>query len=89
MLGKASAATFLGMPLAAGMVGILVLLLRDQRTWTLPLLLLFFLAWIAVMALAFQCHNGLRAWLWMGGATAAVYGLMHVLKATGLAQVAA
>lgn len=89
MLGKASAAAFLGMPLAAGMVGILVLLLRDQRTWTLPLLLVFFLAWVGVMALAFQCRNGWRAWLWMGSATAGVYGLMHVLKASGLARVAA
>lgn len=89
MLGKASAATFLGMPLAAGMVGILVLLLRDQRTWTLPLLLVFFLVWVGVMALAFQCRNGWRAWLWMGSATAGVYGLMYVLKASGLARVAA
>ncbi|MYN05008.1 hypothetical protein GTP41_23205 [Pseudoduganella sp. DS3] len=89
MLGKASAAAFLGMPLAAGMVGILILLLRDQRSWTLPLLLLFFLVWVAVMAAAFQCRSGWRAWLWMGSATAGVYGSMYLLKASGLARVAA
>lgn len=53
------------------------------------MLLLFFLVWVAVMAAAFQCRNGRRAWLWMGSATAGVYGLMYLLKASGLARVAA
>ena len=89
MLGKSTAAAFLGLPLAVLMVGLAALLSGDQARTTLPLLLLFFLVWVGVMTGAFMFRSGLRAWLWMGGATVAGYALLHVLKASGLAGVAA
>ncbi|MYM96385.1 hypothetical protein [Duganella vulcania] len=89
MLGKSTAAACLGLPLAVWVVGLAALLSGDQARTTLPLLLLFFLVWIGVMAGAFMFRTGLRAWLWMGGATLAGYALLHVLKAGGLVRVAA
>ena len=89
MLGKSTAAAILGLPLAALMVGFVALLSGDQARSTLPLLLLFFLVWVGVMTGAFMFRSGLRAWLWMGGATLAGYALLYVLKASGLVTVAA
>jgi len=89
VLGKSTAAAFLGLPLAVLMVGFAALLSRDQVNTTLPWLLLFFLVWIATMTAAFLFKTGLRAWLWMGGVTIAGYAVLHFLKASGLIRIAA
>ncbi|MYM26995.1 hypothetical protein GTP58_01495 [Duganella sp. CY15W] len=89
MLGKSTAAAFLGLPLAVLMVGFAALLSHDQVNTTLPWLLLFFLVWIATMTAAFLFKTGLRAWLWMGGVTIAGYAALHFLKASGLIRIAA
>ncbi|MET0267591.1 MAG: hypothetical protein ABW202_18495 [Duganella sp.] len=89
MWGKSTAAIFLGLPLAVVLVGLGALLSHDQTRTTLPWLLMFYLVWVGVMALAFLFRSGLRAWLWLGGATLACYALLHVLKASGLVQVGA
>ncbi|WP_256078064.1 hypothetical protein [Massilia sp. YIM B04103] len=89
MWGKSTAAFLLGLPLAVALVGIAALLSGDQRFYTLPALVLFFLAWVGVMTLAFAFRSGARAWLWLGGATLLAYGLMYALKASGLVKVAA
>lgn len=81
MLAKALAALLLGMPLAVAMVGVAVYLSGPHALTTLPLLLLFFPVWIAVMVSAFACRSGVRAWLWLGGATVAAHGLLLLLKA--------
>jgi hypothetical protein len=88
MLGKSTAAAVLGLPLAVLLVGFIALLSDDQKSTTLPLLLLFFLAWVGAMIAAFLFKTGLRAWLWMGGASIVGYTALHLLKASGLMKVA-
>ena len=88
MWGKSTAAAFLGLPLAVIVVGILALLSQDQARTTLPWLLLFVLFWIGAMTIAFLFRTGLRAWLWMGGATLLGYAALYWLKASGLVRIA-
>ncbi|MBJ7312533.1 hypothetical protein ACFOLJ_22735 [Rugamonas sp. CCM 8940] len=88
MLGKSTAAAFLGLPLSTLVVGFIALLSSDQHSTTLPLLLLFFLVWVGAMIMAFLFKTGLRAWLWMGGLTLAGFAALHFLKASGLIKVA-
>lgn len=88
MWGKSTAAAVLGLPLSVLLVGFVALLSNDQKSTTLPLLLLFFLAWISAMTAAFLFKTGLRAWLWMGGAAVIGYTALHFLKASGLMKVA-
>ena len=89
MLGKSTAAAFLGLPLAVLVVGFLALLSSDQKATTLPWLLMFFLFWVGAMAGAFLFKTGVRAWLWMGGATVIGFAALHFLKAGGLLRIAA
>lgn len=89
MWGKSTAAVFLGLPLSVLIVGFAALLSGDQRTTTLPWLMVFFLVWIAVMTIAFLFKTGVRAWLWMGGLTVAGYAALHFLKASGLIRIVA
>jgi len=89
MWGKSTAAVFLGLPLSVLIVGFAALLSSDQRTTTLPWLMVFFLVWIAVMTIAFLFKTGVRAWLWMGGLTVAGYAALHFLKASGLIRIVA
>ncbi|NHZ89927.1 hypothetical protein F2P45_13020 [Massilia sp. CCM 8733] len=89
MWGKSFAAIFLAPPLGVALVGLLALLSGNQQRDTLPILLMFFPAWVGAMALAYHFKTALRAWLWMGGATLAGFGLIHGLKAAGLLRVAA
>lgn len=89
MWGKSTAAFFLGLPLAVAVVGLCALASGDQARTTLPWLLAFFPVWIAVMTLAFLFRSGLRAWLWMGGATLLAYAALHGAKLAGLLKVGA
>ncbi|WP_440224284.1 hypothetical protein ACQQ2N_03465 [Dokdonella sp. MW10] len=84
MWAKSLAAALLGLPLTAGIIGFVVLLGPGRlETITLPWLLMSFPVWIGVMSLAFVFRTGLRAWLWLGGATFACYALIHVCKQLG------
>ncbi|WP_373988237.1 hypothetical protein [Duganella sp. BuS-21] len=89
MLGKSSAAALLGLPLSVLIVGFAALLSGDQASTTLPWLLVFFLVWIGAMTGAFLFKTGLRAWLWMGGATVIGFTALHFLKASGLIGIGA
>lgn len=89
MLGKSTAAAVLGLPLSVLLVGLAALLSGDQASTTLPWLLVFFLVWIGVMTGAFLFKTGLRAWLWMGGATVIGFTVLHLLKAGGLIRIGA
>ena len=88
MWGKSTAAVFLGLPLAVIVVGICALLSQEQARTTLPWLLTFFPFWIGAMSIAFLFRTGLRAWLWMGGATLLGYAVLHFSKAAGLLRIA-
>jgi hypothetical protein len=85
MWAKSLAAGLLGFPLAVGVVGLVALL--GPGSWearTLPMLLLFFPIWIGAIAAAFLFQTGLRAWAWMGGATALSFALLYLVKMIGL-----
>lgn len=84
MWAKVLAAILLGLPLSAAVIGLLALAWPGRpEIVTLPWLLMAFPLWVGVMSLAFAARTGLRAWLWMGGATALGYGLLHGLQALG------
>jgi len=89
MWGKSFAAALLAPPLAVALVGLAALMSSNQHRDTLPALLMFFPIWVALMAAAFLFKSGLRAWLWMGGATVLGFGLLYALKASGLVRIAA
>lgn len=89
MWAKALAAALLGLPLTAAVIGLLALSWPGQpERVTLPWLLLAFPLWIGLMSLAFAARSGVRAWLWMGGATVLGYGMLQTLKLLGWIAVA-
>lgn len=90
MWGKSLAALLLGLPLSSGLIGLVALLWPGPlEVHTLPLLLVSFPIWIGVMAAAFACRSGARAWLWLGGATLLCFGALQAIKLLGWAGVPA
>lgn len=90
MWARSLAAALLGLPLTVGIIGLAALLWPgDPVRTTLPWLLISFPVWIGVMSLAFLARTGLRAWLWMGGATLLCFGLVQAAKLLGWAEVPA
>lgn len=86
MWGKSLAAALLGLPLTVGVIGLIALLWPGElEIVTLPWLLVSFPLWIGVMSAAFLFKSGLRAWLWMGGATLLSFGLIHLARLLGWA----
>lgn len=84
MWAKSLAAALLGLPLTAGLIGLVVLLWPGELVrHTLPWLLLAFPLWIGVMSLCFAARSGLRAWLWMGASTVLCFAALHLLKLLG------
>lgn len=90
MWARSLAAALLGLPLATAWVGLAALLWPGTLVAnTLPWLLLSFPVWIGAMACAFACRSGLRAWLWLGGASALGYALLFAVKALGWTELSA
>lgn len=90
MWGKSFAAALLGLPLTAALIGLIGLSWPGpQHITTLPWLLMAFPVWTGIMSSAFVFRSGLRAWLWLGGATVLAYGLLYALKSAGLIGVQA
>ena len=88
MWAKWLAAILLGLPLAVALVGICTLAWPGPlQVHALPWLLMFFPVWIGCMSLPFVFASGLRAWLWMGGATLLAFAVLQALKAAGGAAV--
>ena len=86
MWAKSLAAILLGLPLTAGIIGLIVLLWPgDLQRITLPWLLMAFPLWIGLISLAFHAKTGWRAWVWMGGGTLLCFGLLHLVKMLGWA----
>jgi hypothetical protein len=84
MWGKSLAAALLGLPLTVGIIGLVALLWPgDPHRTTLSWLLVSFPVWIAVMSCTFLFRSGLRAWLWLGGATLLCFVLVHAVKLLG------
>ncbi len=90
MWARSLAAALLGLPLTVAIIGLLALLWPgDPTRTTLPWLLLSFPLWIGVMSLAFHARSGPRAWGWMGGLTLLCFGLIHVARLLGWAELPA
>ncbi|GAB2506580.1 hypothetical protein GCM10027084_21370 [Pseudoxanthomonas sangjuensis] len=86
MWARSLAAALLGLPLTVGLVGLIALLWPGrQEIVALPWLLMSFPVWIGAMSLAFAFRSGLRAWLWLGGATLLCFALIHLSKWLGWA----
>lgn len=86
MWAKSLAAGLLGLPLTVGIIGLIALLWPgDPARSTLSILLMSFPLWVAIMSVAFLFKTGLRAWLWLGGATVLCFVLIHVAKLLGWA----
>jgi hypothetical protein len=78
------AAILLGLPLTVGLIGLAALSWPgDQTVTTLPWVMMAFPVWVTVMALAFVFKSGLRAWLWLGGATLLSFALLYGFEALG------
>ena len=90
MWGRSLAAALLGLPLTVGTIGLVALLWPgDPHRTTLPWLLMSFPVWTTVMCLAFVFRTATRAWVWMGGTTLLCFGLIHLAKLLGWAEVPA
>lgn len=90
MWGKSTAAALLGLPFSVALIGLIALSLPgDVRINTLPMLLLFFPAAIAIISAVFAFRSGRRAWLSMSVANLVAWGLLYALKAAGVIGVPA
>jgi len=81
---KTLAGLLLGFGLAMALVGLLAYLgpggisAADGRFTTLRFLMPF--AWITVFSLCYLFRTGLVAWLWLGGANLAAFGLLFACR---------
>lgn len=73
MIGRCLAGVLLGFPLAALILRLLMHALPNGGAdWLIPVLILFFPLWMALMIGAYAFRNATRAWLGLGGANAVV-----------------
>lgn len=90
MWAKSLAAALLGLPMTVALIGLLALLTPGPlAASSLAWLLLAVPVWVACMSLPFLCRSGVRAWLWMGGATVLGFTLLQGLKTVGWIKVLA
>jgi hypothetical protein len=80
MIARCLAGTLLGFPLAAVLPALLLRLLPGGNANLIPLLILFFPLWIAFMSGAYAARSGTRAWLALGGANAAAFLALWLLR---------
>lgn len=81
MIARAAAGVVLGFPLS----GLLLALLlepwpRHGQAALIPVLLLFFPLWTAIVGGSFLFRSGRHAWLALALANAAAFGLLWVLR---------
>lgn len=73
MIGRCLAGVLLGFPLAALILRLLLRALPNGGAdWLIPVLILFFPLWMALMIGAYAFRNATRAWFGFGGANAAM-----------------
>ena len=83
MLSKAIAGILLGAPLSATVLGVILWMWPGQwESAVIPVLVFFFPAWVAVMALAYLFRTATRAWVWLGAANVAAFGLLWLVRDT-------
>ena len=84
-LGKSSAGIILGFALAIALSGLFAwagpggLMHSSAKTqinmWMIAPI------WVSVLSFCFFFRSGLRAWLWLGGATLLAFGALFLVKA--------
>ncbi|MED5545430.1 MAG: hypothetical protein VYD90_09280 [Pseudomonadota bacterium] len=81
--GKTAAGLVLGLALALGVSGLLAALLGVRDSFFSPqgqfTMWIIAPVWCAVLSLCFLFRSGLRAWLWLGLAAAAVWLTLFAL----------
>jgi uncharacterized membrane protein len=81
MIGRCLAGILLGFPLAAASLRLLLHALPDDGAdWLIPALILFFPLWMALMIGAYAFRNAPRAWLTLGGANAAAFLALWLMR---------
>ncbi|WP_428312310.1 hypothetical protein [Hydrocarboniphaga sp.] len=84
--GQTTAGVLLGLSLSTGIGGLYALLAPPSFDAALITgVLLVMPLWIAIMLLSFRIRSGVRAWMLLGLANLACYGLLWVLRMTGIA----
>ncbi|MBE1162851.1 hypothetical protein [Dyella acidiphila] len=74
MIGRCVAGVLLGFPLAAALLRLFLHALpNDGADWLIPVLILFFPLWMALISGAFAFRNAGRAWVTLGSATIAAF----------------
>jgi hypothetical protein len=84
-IAKTLAGTLLGFTLALGASGLFAQMNGDMPLAVRGQLAMWMVApvWLATLSGVYFFASGLRAWLWLGGANALVYGALLVLRSAG------
>lgn len=81
MMGRCLAGALLGFPLAAVLLRLFLDTLPAQgEAWLIPVLILFFPLWMALMIGAYAFRNAVRAWLTLGGANALAFTALWLIR---------
>jgi hypothetical protein len=81
-IAKTLAGVLLGGPLAFAASGVLAQLLQPMPLPTLGQLVMWSVApiWLGICSGVYFFTSGLRAWLWLGGATLLTFAALHALR---------
>jgi hypothetical protein len=83
MLAKAFAGILLGLPLALALIALLIWVWPgSSESVTMPFLVAFFPAWIAIMGATYMFRSGARAWAWLAVANLAAIATLLLAKHT-------
>lgn len=82
MLAKTFAGILLGLPLSMALVSLAIWLWPHSESVVIPMLVLFFPAWIGIMAATFLFLSGARAWAWLAVANAGAFAALFLAKHT-------
>ena len=77
---RISAGLLLGFPLGLALAGLFVQLAPDGPGKFQLAMWLVTPPWVAALASVFLVRDGVRAWLWLGGATAAAYAALFFCR---------
>ncbi len=86
MIGRCLAGALLGFPLAASLLRLVLNALpHDGAAYLIPILILFFPLWMALMIGAYFFRSGTRAWATLGAANLLAFGALWLAQpATGV-----
>lgn len=81
MIARCLAGVLLGVPLAAFALALALHWMPGHgQDWLIPVLILFFPLWTAVMLASYMFRTGRQAWLVLGGANLAAFALLWLSR---------